>query len=113
MSLRTKKEKLCIACQACCKVFYIPVKTDSWFYEGKKLYEMRGCKIANYKGNKVVIVPLRCSQLTPQGCRIYSNRPQACKDYDGTKDPLMKHRCLWTKSNQGVLRKGTPRVKEA
>ena len=110
MSLNTKKSKLCIACQACCKVFYVPTRVKS--KEEMELYKLRGCKVANFKGNQVIIVPLHCPQLTPQGCRIYGNRPDVCKAYDGTKDPLMKHKCLWIKSNQGVLRKGTPRVKE-
>ena len=110
MSLRTKKEKLCVACQACCKVFYVPTKisaTKEYIF-----FTLRGCKVKNYKGNQVVVVPLPCPHLTPKGCSIYSERPDICKEYDGTKDPLMKHKCLWDKKNQGLLKKGTPRVKE-
>ena len=101
MSLNsTKKKKLCLQCMECCKVFYV---TTTWErYEEKEFYELRGCEVRPYKGYYIVIVPLPCPHLTPQGCDIYNKRPQVCRDYDGRKDPFMKDKCLW---NEEVRRK--------
>ena len=112
MSLKTKQERLCIKCQACCKLIAIPMKQPS--AAAMKFYRTKGCRLA-YNSYKVLclVVPSICPQLTKDGCKIYDNRPEDCRVYDGRKDPLLKSVCLWDKRNQGVLKKGTPRVKEA
>ena len=99
MSLNsTKKKKLCLQCMECCKVFYVPTVLNK--YEEKEFYELRGCQVKRYQNHAIVIVPLPCPHLTPQGCDIYDQRPQVCKDYDGTKDPFMKDKCLWDEENR-------------
>jgi len=99
MSLNTtKKRKLCLRCLECCKVFYIPVRIAT--EAEKEFYEARGCTIENFRGNEVVVIPLPCPHLTPEGCDIYDERSEICKSYDGTKDPLMKDKCLWIEKNR-------------
>lgn len=105
----TKKKKLCIKCQACCKLLYIPTKSPS--KGALKFYTIRGCSFIKVKGEFCVAVSSICPQLTKEGCKIYDNRPEDCMDYDGRKDPILKHVCLWDTANQGALKKGTPRIK--
>lgn len=100
MSLnKSKKEKLCIRCQACCKLLYIPttqplIKEES---DGSEFYKERGIKFCVLYGVLYAAIPSECPQLTKEGCKIYSRRPQSCQEYDGRKDPLMKDICLWRK----------------
>jgi Fe-S-cluster containining protein len=99
MSLnKTKKRKLCLQCLECCKVFYVPTQINN--EAEKEFYELRGCTVENFRGNQVVVIPLPCPHLTPEGCNIYNERPEVCKNYDGTKDPLMKDKCLWIDKNR-------------
>jgi len=88
----------------CCKVFYVPTRVSS--KDQKRFYELRGCKVKNFKGSQVVVVPLPCPHLTLKGCDIYDTRPQVCREYDGREDPLMMDKCLWKKENQGRLKLG-------
>lgn len=109
MSLNTKIRKLCLQCQACCKLIYIPTSRPN--RENLKFYTARGIRFINNNGVFCAAVPSVCPQLTPQGCKMGDNRPEDCKAYDGRKDPLLKSVCLWDTKNQGVLKRGTPRVK--
>lgn len=106
----TKKKKLCIRCQACCKTIAIPTKQPNT--EAMKFYKARGGRLVRINGAHRMAVPSICPQLTKDGCKIYDNRPEDCKNFDGRKDPLVGSVCLWKVSNQGVLKKGTPRVKK-
>ena len=110
MSISTKRRKLCLKCQACCKLIYIPIIHPS--NEAIEFYEARGCTFIASQGVRCIAIPSICPQLSPQGCKIYDNRPEACRDYDGRKDPLLKSVCLWDTANQGVLKEGTPKVKK-
>jgi len=102
MSLNaTKKRKLCIRCQACCKILAIPTPMPD--KDGMEFYKARGCKVFRYKGSIRVIIPHICPQLTKEGCKIYANSPLDCMEFDGRKDLLVGDICLWKKSNQGNL----------
>ena len=104
MSLNaTKKKKLCLKCQACCKVLYIPTSFPR--KEDLEFYKARGVTFGNIKGVLHAIIPSVCPQLTKEGCSIYDKRPEACMYYDGRKDPLLKDICLWKKENQGRIKK--------
>ncbi len=96
---KKKKEKLCLQCMECCKNLAVPIESIS--PETIEFYIVRNCRIASILGGKRgVVIPLPCPHLTPEGCDIYSKRPLACRQYDGTKDPLMKDKCLWIKKNR-------------
>ena len=109
MSLTTKRNRLCIACQACCKLLAVPMKMPR--KEQLKFYRARGCSFKMRKTGLQIVIPFPCPQLTKDGCKIYDNRPEDCRTFDGRKDFLVEDICLWNKRNQGVLKKGTPRVK--
>lgn len=104
----TKKKRLCLQCQACCKLVYIP--TNAMSQKDLSFYFARGIKFIRVKGTPCAAVPSICPQLTKQGCKIYDSRPEDCRDYNGLEDPILKDICLWKVENQGTLKKGTPHV---
>jgi len=94
-----KKQRLCLQCMECCKLLAIPLTDIS--KEAIEFYTARGCWIDALHGGRIgVIIPFPCPHLTPQGCNIYDTRPKACRDSDGTKDPLVRDKCLWIKENR-------------
>ena len=109
MSLKTKRDRLCMKCQACCKILAIPMKMPA--RSALAFYHARGCTFRTRKNGLHIVIPVVCPQLTKDGCGIYDSRPIDCKEFDGRSDPLVSSICLWDKKNQGVLKKGTPRVK--
>ena len=95
------KSELCLRCLECCKLFYIPVSPDLLARRVIEFHKARGCSTILLHGNiPVVVIPFQCPHLTPEGCDIYGERPEVCKSYDGTDDPLMKDKCLWFKKNR-------------
>jgi Fe-S-cluster containining protein len=86
-----KKQEACIKCQLCCKVLHFPVSTGA-----VPFYEARGIKVIDDPEVGLFIeVPQSCHHLTKNGCSIYDKRPVACRVFDGSKDKLIKDRCLW------------------
>jgi Fe-S-cluster containining protein len=101
MSLNhTKKKKLCVKCQACCKILAVPTPAPS--KDAMEFYKARGCRMVKYKGVNRLVISHTCPQLAKDGCKIYSNRPLDCQEFDGRRDLLVGDACLWTKSNQGI-----------
>ena len=96
MARRLEKEKsrLCLECMKCCKFIKVRL-TEFPTKRTRELYEAKKVKIYYEKetGLYFLLIPYRCPQLTPHGCAIYENRPQACKDYDGRLDPAVD--CKW------------------
>ena len=103
MSLNTtKKKKLCIRCQACCKILAIPTpKPDK---NAAEFYKARGGRMVKYKGTNRLVIPHICPQLTKEGCKIYDRRPSDCQEFDGRNDLLVGDLCLWKKENQRRLK---------
>lgn len=96
-----KKSKLCLQCMECCKILAVPIELKYIHPESIAFYVARGCWIAPLSGGRLgIVVPFPCPHLTPEGCDMYENRPQECRDYDGTRDPLMSDKCLWIKKNR-------------
>ena len=96
-----KKEKLCLQCAECCKILAVEVTLQSMPPEAIAFYVTRGCWLATLSGGRLgLVIPYQCPHLTPEGCDIYEDRPLVCKDYDGTRDPLMKDKCLWIRKNR-------------
>jgi len=92
------KSELCLKCLRCCKILKLtfeappsPMMTE--------FYKVRGCKVGYDAENRYffLAIPYTCPQLTENGCAIYENRPQACKDYDGRFDCTVD--CMWKEIN--------------
>jgi len=61
----------------------------------KEFYRARECRLVKLKTGKIlVVVKSICPKLTSEGCSMYKDRPQICKDYDGRSSPAIKN-CLW------------------
>jgi len=58
-------------------------------------YNVRGAAVYETPTLPLVAFKLTCQHLTPRGCAIYADRPQACRDYDGRDDPVLDGECLW------------------
>ena len=58
-------------------------------------YNTRGCRIITTDGLPLVVIPIACPYLSDAGCVIYDHRPLACQMYDGRRDVIMRHTCLW------------------
>jgi len=100
-----KKQRLCLQCMECCKNLTVPI--ESICQEAIEFYAARNCRITPILGGRQgVVIPFPCPHVTPEGCDIYDERPIACKQYDGTKDPLMKDKCLWIKKNRKPTKGG-------
>lgn len=98
----TAENKICIACQECCKWLTFQVQIpDQLIKDYIKVYNSRGCRVHSIGNNALaVMVPSICPQLTSFGCKIYRDRPKLCRLYDGRKDSLMRDFCkLPTKEN--------------
>lgn len=96
MSAEMTDSEICLSCQACCRVYMTPMPwaRPQDLLKAKEFYKARGAKkvIAIY--NRIWCVwESKCPHLTKVGCDIYEHRPQACREYDGRDDPLMKGIC--------------------
>jgi len=102
MTELTKKQKsdLCMQCHECCKALHFRINKADLVLE---FYEARGLDCYEYGNLIYVEVPSVCPNLTAFGCRIYPQRPRACREADPRRHPVMGKRCLWNEEN----RKGT------
>jgi len=94
--IEKKKSELCMSCLECCKwiIFTVPYSVNAFQY-----YMARGCRVMDVGRSRYiqVLVPSICPQLNEIfGCAIYENRPEACRLYDGRKDPFLKDICKWS-----------------
>ena len=88
-----EKSKLCMECQWCCKWVFLPLAIGPNylpFYKG-----VRGMDIKFHNFNPWLVLYAPCQHITPEGCAIYKNRPEACKDFDGRKMIFYSDKCLW------------------
>lgn len=100
----TPEQVICIQCQECCKwmTFTLTLPADA-LPEYDKYYSARGCKTFYVNQSTIkVIVPSKCPQLTPFGCKNYESRPKLCRLYDGRRDQLMAGRCQLVKLEEGT-----------
>ena len=89
----TSKEQLCMKCQLCCKVLHFRIADDILNAE---FFMARGIKVMKVDNvGSFVEIPCDCQHLTAFGCKDYFNRPVACKMFDGSKNELLRERCLW------------------
>ena len=91
-----RKSQLCLQCMACCQQLNLPILRAP-HKDVIAFYETRGLNVQVLDNIIYILLDHTCAQLTGFGCKIYAQRPRACKDYDGRKDPFMKDRCLWGK----------------
>ncbi len=95
---KSRKQRLCIECQKCCR--NVAIYTHPDFYncsakEVRNFYKLRGFDVQKENGALLLSLPLPCPHLTQDGCNIYEKRPQSCRDYDGIDD--LGEECLWSK----------------
>ena len=88
--MKTKSE-LCLECLECCKFVRIPVlhMTDDL----GEFFKARGISLSHESGMLFAIIRHICPWLTPKGCKIYEDRPNICREYDGRDDPVVD--CKW------------------
>ena len=98
----TEEQKVCLSCMNCCKQINILTAYAGDNEDIKKFYATRGFKVYSVKmpqenenGSTRILLSIEhpCPFLTPYGCAIYNDRPQVCKDYDGTNDQFVD--CKW------------------
>jgi Fe-S-cluster containining protein len=91
-----EKSDLCLNCLACCKKFGVPMSYETYASD-KKFYQFRSEKVIPLIPGIAVLLVLNdtCKFLTDKGCSVYSDRPDACRIYDGRKDLIMREKCKW------------------
>jgi len=100
-NLAERKSLLCRDCRACCKEIHF----EQQFPEVEQslaalqFYRSRGLNVLVENRTLLIRVPHICQYLTSTGCSDYTNRPQACRLYDGRKDPFLKDICKWKELN--------------
>ena len=93
------KSSLCVQCQRCCRQLHFQIlipPTKEEMLKTFKFFKARGIELRIISKSLIAVIPSTCPQLTPQGCAIYADRPEACRQYDGTKDEILKDSCLWS-----------------
>jgi len=94
-----EKSALCLKCQYCCKVAFIPVNPHSGLVSFYR--DVRGIEVRFTEGlNPWFVVNQPCQHLTPKGCRIYDKRPVDCKFFDGREMLFNREKCLWYQVEQ-------------
>jgi len=91
-----EKSAVCLQCLECCRYvsFSLPLAGDLKIYE--EFCRVRDLELVAVKKGVVYIrVEKHCKYLTVAGCRIYDQRPMACRMYDGRKDAAMADKCMW------------------
>lgn len=93
MTLEKQRQELCVQCQKCCKEMAFQTVYEAT-QDNIDFFQKRGFRVEVY-GYAIYLWTdkLPCPHLTKDGCGIYENRPQVCKDYDGREQ--FKEDCLW------------------
>ncbi len=99
--LEEQKSQLCLSCQACCKLSYVEVSQNLQNQPNLTFLSFKGFEFFTQGEHLFLILKKPCQHLTPKGCKVYAERPQACKGFDGRKDPLIAKQCLWNKLKEG------------
>ena len=94
----TEKQRLCIACQKCCKELFIYTHPVLYSCPAEMLvdfYRARGFKVSRLEEDAIIMsLEHTCPHLKPEGCDIYERRPRACAEYTGIED--FGDECLWS-----------------
>lgn len=100
----TDKE-LCIKCgHTCCK--WLAFSTTKMSPESVEFYIARGCKVlkCNIEDEEIfrVYMPHPCPHIIEgEGCDIQDMKPEICKTYIGTDDPIVSEVCLIKEVDNG------------
>ncbi|MBI5641062.1 MAG: YkgJ family cysteine cluster protein [Nitrospirae bacterium] len=96
--LQNEKERLCLSCMKCCReviVYTHPVLYSCPAEMLVEFYQARGFSVTRLKEDAIILsFKHDCQHLTPAGCDIYDQRPEACRDYSGIED--FGDECLWS-----------------
>lgn len=90
-----RRHELCMGCMNCCK--YMAFQTFNPTKEQLHFYQTRGFEVVDEgRGWKALKFMAPCPHLdAEQGCLIYENRPQLCRDFDGRNTNTLKGECAW------------------
>lgn len=90
-----EKTKLCLQCKLCCKLLHFAIPYD---FNSSQFYLARGLRFSyEPKLDSVMVeIPHVCPHLDEvTGCKIYEDRPDACKSFDCRDIEALKGRRLW------------------
>jgi predicted kinase len=116
-NIKTKKSELCRRCGNCCRGMALEVsKYNSNPMYNSSLLEWssaRGGRLLEERSdNYLIYIPYTCPQLQENDngtvqCKIYENRPLACKEFDGIKHDVYKIvDCKWKYLNEDLTELG-------
>jgi Fe-S-cluster containining protein len=88
-----EKSAICRKCQWCCKYVFLPLAEGPNYIPFYR--DVRGMEIKFHKFKPWLIVNDPCQHLTKEGCKIYKNRPDACKNFDGRTMIFHSEECRW------------------
>lgn len=88
-----QKQELCIKCQFCCRYMIrdiIPHPDRQAFNNAWGLMSITDGQ------HMAVMLPHACQQITDTGCKIYKDRPEVCKKFQGgDTERMWIPFCLW------------------
>lgn len=93
--LDRRKSQICLGCLRCCNYVAVRAAFNMDNENAIDFYNVRGAAVYETPTLPLVAFKLTCQHLTPRGCAIYLDRPQACRDYDGRDDPVLDGVCAW------------------
>ena len=89
-------QEACIKCKKCCKVMVVETvyPAEPYYVE---YFQTRGFEVLEHPSGRIILrhwnIPCpNLSNKEGEGCLIYPNRPQTCRDYDGRE---LGNECLW------------------
>jgi len=90
-----EQQEICVKCQECCKwVTFTLSPSDGYRNKMRDYYSHRGFDVVSSVDRFMpVMIPSPCPHLTKDGCNVYENRPDYCKEYDGREDPFLRDKC--------------------
>jgi Fe-S-cluster containining protein len=90
-----QKSELCRKCRYCCEYVFLPLAEGIDYIRFYR--DVRGMDVKFNKFRPWLILHDPCQHLTDKGCKIYKDRPDACKYFDGRKMIFYSDKCLWKK----------------
>jgi len=100
----TEQQKTCLDCRVCCKYLVMNAGYEKLkdYQENMQFLANWGNVILSYGDNKhfEVAIPYPCKFLREDGCAIYEERPEVCRNNDIDKrGAFFKRNCKLGESN--------------
>lgn len=75
-----QEQELCKKCQFCCRYIIQNIRPT---YERIQFFTTWGLMLLTNGRDIGVLIPRACQHITDEGCKIYDNRPEICKNFMG------------------------------